>query len=214
MSKVLEITSTEIKYKKWNNQDGPTYSIDRSEVVSINYENGEVDCFSGTTSNQTNSNKEQLHYFQNSGYMDVLNGSLRINGHTLSEMEVRNLVDPQSYQLYLKAKKHGNIAIVLTPICGCAFITFSIFELVDKINDNHYKHLNIMIASGLLFAVTFIPTIVLESSHVSKLKQVADTYNKNHGNAYSLNISPSLMRCELPQSQGNCGLGLTLSMNF
>ena len=30
LSKVLEITSTEIKYKKWNNQDGTTYSINRS----------------------------------------------------------------------------------------------------------------------------------------------------------------------------------------
>ena len=45
LSKVLEVTSTEIKYKKWSNQDGPTYSISRSEVVSINYQNGDVDRF-------------------------------------------------------------------------------------------------------------------------------------------------------------------------
>ena len=56
MSKVLEITNTEIKYKKWNNQDGPTYSIDRSEVLSINYENGEVEKFTETTNNQQNTN--------------------------------------------------------------------------------------------------------------------------------------------------------------
>jgi len=43
LSKVIEVTSTEIKYKKWSNQEGPTYSISRSEVVSINYQNGEVD---------------------------------------------------------------------------------------------------------------------------------------------------------------------------
>lgn len=46
VSKVLEITNTEIKYKKWSNQDGPTYSISRSEVTSINYQNGDVDRFS------------------------------------------------------------------------------------------------------------------------------------------------------------------------
>lgn len=46
LSKVIEITSTEIKYKKWSNQDGPTYSISRSLVTSINYQNGEVDKFS------------------------------------------------------------------------------------------------------------------------------------------------------------------------
>lgn len=46
LSKVLEITSTEIKYKKWSNQDGPTYSIIRSEVTRINFQNGEVEQFS------------------------------------------------------------------------------------------------------------------------------------------------------------------------
>ena len=49
LSKVLEVTSTEIKYKKWSNQEGPTYSISRSEVVSINYQNGEVDRFTDNT---------------------------------------------------------------------------------------------------------------------------------------------------------------------
>lgn len=45
LSKVLEITSTEIKYKKWSNQEGPTYSINRSEVTRINFQNGDVEQF-------------------------------------------------------------------------------------------------------------------------------------------------------------------------
>jgi len=49
LSKVLEVTSTEIKYKKWSNQDGPTYSISRTEVTSINYQNGDVDRFTNNT---------------------------------------------------------------------------------------------------------------------------------------------------------------------
>ena len=45
VSKVLEINTTEIKYKKWSNQDGPIYSISRSEVTRITYQNGEVEKF-------------------------------------------------------------------------------------------------------------------------------------------------------------------------
>lgn len=45
ISKVLEITNTEIKYKKWSNQEGPTYSISRSEVTRINFQNGDVESF-------------------------------------------------------------------------------------------------------------------------------------------------------------------------
>jgi len=49
LSKILEVTTTEIKYKKWSNQEGPTYSISRCEVVSINYQNGEVDRFNNNS---------------------------------------------------------------------------------------------------------------------------------------------------------------------
>lgn len=45
LSKVLEVNTSEIKYKKFSNQDGPTYTINKSEIMSINYENGEKDTF-------------------------------------------------------------------------------------------------------------------------------------------------------------------------
>ncbi|MDY6297838.1 MAG: hypothetical protein SPL50_06105 [Alloprevotella sp.] len=53
LSKVLEVNPSDIKYKKFSNQNGPTYTIDKAEVMSINYENGEKDLFdnSSTPSN-------------------------------------------------------------------------------------------------------------------------------------------------------------------
>lgn len=44
-SKVQEIGLDQIKYKKWSNQEGPDYVIAKSEVLSINYQNGEKDTF-------------------------------------------------------------------------------------------------------------------------------------------------------------------------
>lgn len=45
VSKVMEIGTSEVKYKKFSNQNGPTYAINKSEILSINYENGEKDTF-------------------------------------------------------------------------------------------------------------------------------------------------------------------------
>lgn len=45
LSKVLEVNQTDIKYKKFSNQNGPTYTINKSEVMSINYESGDKDTF-------------------------------------------------------------------------------------------------------------------------------------------------------------------------
>lgn len=51
-SKVTEIGIQEIRYKKWSNTDGPSYVIGKSDVLSINYENGEVESFKDDQSEQ------------------------------------------------------------------------------------------------------------------------------------------------------------------
>ena len=44
-SKVLEVNVADIKYKKFSNPNGPTYTLAISDVLAINYENGEKDTF-------------------------------------------------------------------------------------------------------------------------------------------------------------------------
>ncbi len=57
-SKILKISKTEIKYKKWSNQDGPTYTLEKSEVFMIKYPNGDKDLFKETPAKQDDANKE------------------------------------------------------------------------------------------------------------------------------------------------------------
>ncbi len=45
LAKVLEVDETSIKYKKYSNQSGPTYTISIANVRAINYQNGEKDTF-------------------------------------------------------------------------------------------------------------------------------------------------------------------------
>jgi hypothetical protein len=44
-SKILEITQSDIKYKKFDNQSGPTYVLVKSDILNIVYENGTKDVF-------------------------------------------------------------------------------------------------------------------------------------------------------------------------
>ena len=54
--KVLEVTQTEIKYKKWSNQDGPIYTINKNEVMMILYQNGENEVISASATIPNNNN--------------------------------------------------------------------------------------------------------------------------------------------------------------
>jgi len=44
-AKILEVGQTEIKYKKFDNLEGPVYWILKSVVLMVKYENGTVDVF-------------------------------------------------------------------------------------------------------------------------------------------------------------------------
>ncbi|MFN3446946.1 MAG: hypothetical protein ACK44D_14505 [Bacteroidia bacterium] len=44
-AKVIEINNNEIKFKKYDNQNGPLYTVPKNEVLLIRYENGAKDVF-------------------------------------------------------------------------------------------------------------------------------------------------------------------------
>lgn len=50
LAKVLKITKTEVTYKKYNNLQGPEYTMSISDIVSINYENGTKEDFNPVVS--------------------------------------------------------------------------------------------------------------------------------------------------------------------
>lgn len=52
-TKVLEVTPTEVKYKKFDNQDGPIFSLLKSDVLMIRYQNGTRDIFNEDKRNET-----------------------------------------------------------------------------------------------------------------------------------------------------------------
>ena len=44
-AKVTKVGRTEVEYHKWSNQDGPVYTVAKSDVFMVKYKNGEKDVF-------------------------------------------------------------------------------------------------------------------------------------------------------------------------
>lgn len=57
-AKVLKITNTEIEYQRWDNQDGPVYSIPAEEVFTITYQNGSKEVISHFDSSRQGAGKK------------------------------------------------------------------------------------------------------------------------------------------------------------
>ena len=59
-SKVLEVLPQEIKFKKSENPDGPLYTMKKSEIKKIVYENGSVDIFNVAATEDENFYQEKI----------------------------------------------------------------------------------------------------------------------------------------------------------
>ncbi|HAS59548.1 MAG TPA: hypothetical protein DCY95_21440 [Algoriphagus sp.] len=69
-TKILEVTPNEIKYKKFDNQSGPTFTILISDVLMVQYENGTRDVFDQKKSNASGS--DNLYELVEKGRQDAM----------------------------------------------------------------------------------------------------------------------------------------------
>ncbi len=79
-AEVLEITEKIIKYKKFNQEEGPLRSIGISEVISIIYESGEKEVFNDVKPTKKEDRKADNNFMFRSGlFLDLLLGYGNVN---------------------------------------------------------------------------------------------------------------------------------------
>ena len=173
-SKVTEITSTEIKYKKFSNQNGPTYTINNNEVNYINYENGEREQMNTSISNinTTTANTQSIVQSQ-----DALNPS---DAYLLKQFKL----DPYSK----KAKALKKIAF----IGGGALVATGIICIALNTSGDNYEDGNDFWIYGTIAASA---GIVLGTSCL-----IASNIQKKKAEYYAHNIIP-LMQMKLLNSK-------------
>lgn len=65
LSKVVEVSDTQVKYKKFSNLEGPTYIVSISELTSINYQNGEKENFGSSQATVTQTQTPSVPSYEN-----------------------------------------------------------------------------------------------------------------------------------------------------
>ncbi len=107
-AKITDVEQDCIKYKKFSYQEGPTYTIQKSEIASIIYQNGDVETFADYNQQSKSDINEKLMTGQYiDGYCthitfqsrDLLGGGYKHSGYVigdiidgLSDMEIENKI--------------------------------------------------------------------------------------------------------------------------
>ena len=223
LSKVLEISETEIKYKKWSNQDGPTYTIHQSEILSINYQNGEIDSFydENSLSHGNMVSALDLPTYVKGELKHVRRNILALDDKVLSDDEAKQLLGTKAYEDFLKGVKVGRIGDGITLPGALSFVGgLCLLVLPVALSEDSGMDVNDLSAIGMSGIICFGVggALIISGSIVSgtgkrMIRNVVEEYNRNNNKAFSLNLSPSVMSTK-GFGQNDFGLGMTLSVNF
>ncbi|MDR0830252.1 MAG: hypothetical protein LBN95_09125 [Prevotellaceae bacterium] len=164
-AKILEIGIDDVKYKKFNYQDGPTYTVKKCEIASINYKNGEVEVFpcdkpaqsssqsydyqTGTSSGstaQTQKLPDNLPLASYVGYPISKTGydyTFEGTNKTIDREALINFLEhycPDAYNTYRSGRRQYTAGVVLGSLGGAMVITGSILVSVGYSTTYSYSY--------------------------------------------------------------------------
>ena len=119
--KLLEVGTESVKYKRWTNQNGPTFVEEREEIFMIKYQNGEKDVFGVKPTPQSNivTDKSQIITIPNLKYDKEYESGLSLGGMALSVEQAQSIMgdDWNEFTMYKEKRKKGKRLLILGGIC-------------------------------------------------------------------------------------------------
>jgi len=201
-SKIIEISNENIRYVKYNNQEGPVYVLPINEIRAITFQNGEIVQYSS----ETIANLDSLY---KGGVFSTNKRKLLLDGKDYSWENYARLAkeyDPTAYSLFIRGKHLRTTGVVLRSI-SIPFLAFGVVcvgGLIYCVNTGDYDDsFYVPIALGLgVGGSLYIASIPLLKSGNSRLAESVDYFNikQRQSNSLTLNIGAT---------KGGFGLVLT-----
>lgn len=172
-AKILEVTTSEIKYKKYSNPDGPVFTIKKSDVLIVRYENGEKDVFSNNQQtseyvpNTTERVVEGMKYNEYRNFYDTKNyHSQPTDPYSRGWAGVASALIPGLGQGV--AGEWGRGALFFLGNLGINLLSYT-QRSVDSYGNYTYSNLYwVMLCAGIAFDIWSI----CDAVHVAKVKNM------------------------------------------
>lgn len=186
-SQVEEISDKEIKYKKFDNLEGPSYSISKSEVFIIKYSNGTKEVISNNTSTPIQDNKPSNSNSQTTySAPPSTPASLRIEGEGWKYYQEGRRLSESSLLRILKESKNESAIKELE--AGKSLKTAG----------------TVLTAVGLPFLISGPIVAVIGALVIGVYNTQVDSYNNSSSYLYSSSTPPN----ESTYNTGNTMMGV------
>lgn len=173
---VIEVTPDLIKYKRFDNPQGPVYTIMKSDVVRIEYKNGTTDEFSNRGNRQDLN--EPLSYRNGFWGLVILQGQQKLSSQNIKELYK---TDKEALSLYNSGKSMNTVGLVIGIPSSLVFG----WELGNVLAGG-----DVNTAAMILGGTGFVTSIIIGAVGDSKIKKSIQIYNSNNERSvgHSLNF--------------------------
>lgn len=153
-AKVVKVTQTEVEYKKFNNQNGPTYTISTRDLQCINYQNGTKDTFVSPSYNPSIVTNETATQFSNDQqllrlYNDPILAKQRKNAKLLQHIGIGvgavGLIAGVLVHVGASSNAHGNLdSEEVATIWGISGAVMAVGAACYFIGKHNYKKASLL----------------------------------------------------------------------
>ncbi len=182
VAKILEISPTEIKYKKFDFQEGPIYIETKSTVQMIHYANGMKETFGEVqTEKVVLKVQDDVDYYSKtnsatgaSGKIETFGSKYRVNGKKIGEKNMRILLietkDPKIISLVdqsKRAQRRQFIWIAAIPLAQIAAVAAISSRPYDPLTQTYGpRNTGAVVLSAVCFAgAVACPIIAINQKH-------------------------------------------------
>lgn len=191
---IHKISSTEIEYKKYSNQNGPIYTMEKTAILMIKYKNGEKDIFTETppTQKQITETKDttSVEIFVETTLPSKLTfqkGSVYdTNGKSLSDAELRSIYAdiPEALEMFNSKSKFNAPTTI--------FATFSVLGGIMTTVCLIWWDWDATLTYGLLTTGFIIPCKIFGNAAKKRVANSVDIYNNINSISYKKDNDISL----------------------
>jgi hypothetical protein len=192
IGKVLEVSTTEVKYKKAELPDGPMYTEEKSAIAQIKYQGGYVDTFQEIKKSSVEKSKNEDDYrapVKNSS-ITRMGSYYKYNENLMKEQEMQNILlkvnDPE-INLRVKSARTSKalryIGFAAIPLAVGSAVLFSLVNFSQPANTSVMN-----MASGALAGSVILlgGSIYFNVNHKVQNSKAINVYNQKYAgqNAY------------------------------
>lgn len=180
-STIMEISASEIKYKKYDNLDGPLYVVLKKDIFMINYSTGEKDIFERNSSSKEeksndNKNQEETPYSTGTKILqannllaiditnEVLNLNFGMGGFVSDNFAIIGQLNR------LGAGSSYTAAFTEIALTGLYYFNSGFFIGPSIVYDNYYEDVGLRLGCG--YAIFLNESISIEPMIVTNVTEI------------------------------------------